>query len=136
MRPINSKQDIEELSDEGTIPEKVIAHIHDYYKRVRSCYGADYDPITSGCIVLLEEGDPLTDPIFLEEKLSIRGGQNLVNIIKEFVDYDLDANLFDVLVIFSADYALTYLIPNEAWVGKELLNQLMTFKNYDGNSNE
>lgn len=130
MRAINTEQDIEALSDEGIITEKVIAHISDYYKRIRSVYGVDYDPIASGCIVLLEKNDALTDPIFLEEKLSIRGGQNLVSVIKEFVDYDTNSNLFDVLVIFSAGYSLTYLIPNETWIGEELLNHLLTFKNY------
>lgn len=131
MRAINTEQDIKALSDEGVLPEKVIAHISDYFRRIIDVYGVDYDPIESGCIVLLERGDPLTDPIFLGEKLTIRGGQNLVSIIKEFVDYDTDSNLFDVLVVFSADYALTYLIPNETWVGEELLNQLATFKNYE-----
>ena len=134
MRAINTEQDIQALSDEGAFSEKVMAHISDYYKRIKSVYGVDYDPIESGCIIVLEAGDPLTDPIFLEERLSIRGGQNLVSIVKEFVDYDTDSNLFDVLVIFSANYALTYLIPNEAWVGEELFNQLVTFKNYAGNN--
>ncbi|MDR3587320.1 MAG: hypothetical protein P4L59_18695 [Desulfosporosinus sp.] len=116
--------------------DEAISRLGNYYKRIRSVYGVDYDPIESGCIILLERNDPLTDPIFLEEKLSIRGGQDLASIIKEFVDYDTDSNLFDVLVIFSADYALSYLIPNEAWVGEKLLNQLQTFKNYSGNNSD
>lgn len=128
MRAINTKQDIEALSNEGTLSEKVVAHITDYYKRITEVYGVDYDPIASGCMVLLEKGDPLTDPIFLET-IGIRGGQDLVSIIKEFVDFDSDANLYNVLVIFSADYAVTYLIPNEESVGQELLEQLRTFQN-------
>lgn len=129
MRMINTSQDIQALSDEGTVIKAVIAHIRDYYKRISEVYGIDYDPIASGCMRLLEEGDPLTDPIFLE-KIGIRGGQDLVSIIKEFVDFDCNANLYNVLVIFNADYALTYLIPNEEWVGQELLEQLQTFQNY------
>jgi hypothetical protein len=125
---INTTQDIEELSNEENVSEKVVAHIRDYYKRITEVYGVDYDPIASGCMVLLEKGDPLTAPIFLET-IGIRGGQDLVSIIKEFVDFDCDANLYNVLVIFSADYALTYLIPNEEWVGQELLEQLQTFQN-------
>lgn len=129
MREINTKQDIEALSDEGTVSKAVVVHIRDYYKRISEVFGVDYDPIASGCMVLLEEGDPLTDPIFLE-KIGIRGGQNLVSIIKEFIDFDCDAKIYNVLVIFSADYALTYLIPHENWIGKELLNQLSTFENF------
>ena len=135
MRAINTHQDIDALSNEGTFPQKVIEHIRDYYQKILEAYGVDYDPIASGSIVLLEEGDPLTDPFFLEEQLNIRGGQNLVSIIKEFVDYDVHSNLFDVLVILSADYAVSYLIPNEEWIGEELLKQLSTFKNYDSIDN-
>ncbi|HZK84989.1 MAG TPA: hypothetical protein VFC58_10000 [Desulfosporosinus sp.] len=100
-----------------------------------SVYGNDYDP-QEGFIVLIEKGDPITDEKFLEEKLYIRGGETLASIIKEFVDYDSESNLFDVLVIFSANIAITYIIPNEPWVGAGLLKQLQTFQNYRENNSD
>lgn len=134
MKTIKSQEDIEALSKEAP-SEEVIEHINNYFSCLMGVYGNDYDA-SEGFIVLLEEGDPITNKRFLEEKLCIRGGEDLVSIIKEFVDYDTNSNLFDVLVIFSADYALTYLIPNEPWVGEELLDQLLTFNNYSGNNSE
>lgn len=127
MKTIKSWSDIEALRKQA-LPEKVRMHITDYFKRLIDLYGDGYCP-HEGYIILLEKGDPLTDVLFLED-LGIRGGETLFSIIKEFVDYDADTNLFDVLVIFSADFAMTYLIPNEEWVGQELLNQLLAFRNY------
>jgi len=126
MKTIKSQTDIDTLQNEG-IPEKVIVHIRQYFKHVLEVFGGDYHSNESGWIILLQEGDPLTDPTFLEEELGIRGGRTLVSIIKEFVDYDAPSNLFDVFVLFNDDFGITFLIPKEAWVGGELLNELSTF---------
>ena len=134
MKAIRSLADIEALK-KGAIPGKVIAHISEYFKRMMSVYANDNNFQESGWLVLLETGDPFIEVTFLEE-LEIRGGQTLETIIKEFVDYDVESNLYDVLVIFSADFAMTYMIPNEPWVGAGLLKQLQTFQNYPGNNSD
>jgi hypothetical protein len=134
MKAIKSKQDIETLTKEGTISEKVIEHISDYFTRLLGVYGDEYDP-REGFLVLLEKGDPIFDKTFLEEQLCIRGGENLVSMIKEFVDYSSDVGLFTILVVFSSDFAMSYMVPDEAdWV--ELIDQLRTFNNDDGNNSD
>ena len=135
MKAIKSREDIKALQ-KVRYPGQYIAFIDHYFSRLMSVYGVDYRPNEEGYIILLEEGDPITEVTFLEERLEIRGGQTLETIIKEFVDYDVKSNLFDVLVIFSADFAMTYMIPNESWVGQELLQQLNNFQNYSGNNSE
>jgi len=136
MKAIKSNQDIEALTKEGTISEKVLECIRDYFTRLLGVYGDDYDP-REGYLVLLEKGDPIFDKTFLEEQLCIRGGENLVSMIKEFVDYSSNVGLFTILVVFSSDFAMSYMVPNEAdWAGQELIDQLRTFNNNDGNNSD
>lgn len=128
MKVIKSQNDIEALFKAG-FRDKVIQHVTYYFKHILEVYGADYDPHESGWIVLLEDGDPLNDQVFLEEKLGVRGSRNLVSIIKEFVDYDCASNLFDVFVLYNDEFGMTFMIPNENWIGEELAHQLRTFSN-------
>jgi len=133
MKTIKSQTDIDALRKDG-IPEKVIVHIHQYFKHVLEVFADDYHPNESGWIILLEEGDPLTDLTFLEEQLQIRGDRTLVSIIKEFVDYDAPSNLFDVFVLYNDNFGMTFLIPKETWIGDDLLNQLTAWDQDTGNN--
>lgn len=123
MKSIKSQSDIEALQKAG-LPEKILKHVSQYFKHILEAYGEDYSPQAHGWIVLLNEGDSLTFE-----------GVDLKNTIKEFVDYNSDSNLYDVLTI-STDFAMTYMVPNEPWVDKELLQQLETFQNYQSNNSE
>jgi len=123
MKTIKSQADIEDLKNLG-YPQKVIDHINQYFQKVQDAYGEDYCPQDHGWIILLTEGDPLTYE-----------GVDLISIIKEFVDLDYPSNIFDVLTV-NNDFGMTFMLPNESWVGKELLEQLKTFQNYEGNISE
>ena len=135
MKHIKSLADIETLK--GTnIPEKVLVHIRGYFKTMMQLFGNDYDPKELGWIVLLEEGDPLTDSTFLEEELGIRGGRTLITIGKEFVDFDSESNLFEVFALYNDEFGMIFLIPNDDKMGEELLQHLRTFKNDPGNNSD
>ena len=86
-------------------------------------YENDYNSQESGWIILLEKGDLLTDVTFLEEDLGIRGGRTLVRICKEFVDFDSESNLFEVFALYNDEFGMIFLIPNEDWIGVELLGE-------------
>lgn len=129
MKAIKSREDIKALQKVG-YPEHYIAFIDDYYSRLISVYGADYKPDEEGYIIMLEEGDPITDKQFLETKLCLRGGEDLVSVIKEFVDHDIKEEIFTILVVYSSDFAMSYMVPDrEDWFGQQLINQLQSFQN-------
>lgn len=135
MKNIKSLGCIEALK--GTsVPEKVLAHISEYFKWMMKLLGNGYNPQELGWIILLEKGDPLQDVTFLEENLGIRGGRTLVSIDKEFVDYSADTNFFEVFARYNNQFGIIYLIPNEDWLGEELLNHLRTFKDDPGNNSD
>lgn len=133
MKNIKSLADINQLK--GTnIPENVVAHIRRYFNWMMELFGNDYNPQEVGWIVLLEEGDPLEDVTFLEEDLGIRGGRTLLSICKEFVDFNAESNLFEVFALYNDEFGKVFIIPNEEWLGDELLHHLRTFKNDPGTS--
>lgn len=133
MKNIRSLADTEVLN-ETNVPEKVIEHICDYFKWMTKLYGYDYNPLEFGWVILLEKNDPLTDIAFLEKDLGINGSRTLVSIEKEFVDYRVDTNFFEVFARYNDEFGMIFLIPNEDYIGQELLSHLRTFKNDSGNS--
>lgn len=127
MKAIKTREDIESLK-KANLSVRVIAHIEWYYNRLSELFD-NYVPEDYGWTVLIEEGDPITDAKFLEDELKIRCNQTLVKILKEYVDYELESNLFTVLALFSDDFGMTYMIPKEEFIGRELLDQLSKFAN-------
>ena len=127
MKAIKTEEDIE-LLKKANHSEKVIDYIGWYYHRLFELFD-HYVPKESGWVVLIEKDDPLTDTKFLEDDLGIRCNQTLVTVLKEYVDYDLESNLFTILVLFSDDFGMTFLLPKEEWIGEELLQQLTKFAN-------
>lgn len=111
-------------SEDNNIPEKVKAHITDYFKRVIKLIGENYDPEESGWSVLLEKEDPLIDVTFLGKEPGIKRRRTLISCVKEFDDYNMEPDTIDVFVLYNDNFRMIFLIPKESWIGEELLNQL------------
>lgn len=127
MKTIKTREDIDALR-KSNLPEKVIAHIEWYYNRLVVLFD-NYVPEDYGWTILIEKDDPITDATFLIDKLNIRFNQNLVSILKEYVDFAPESNLFTLVCLFTDDFGMTYMIPNEEFIGADLLNQLTKFAN-------
>lgn len=117
MIVIKELDDIHALRAEGQ-PPHLVGLADRRFRELTAAYadcGATFDPEEHGPIVIIERGDDVRD--LSEIGLNPEDG-GLLGAIKEAVIHHQGA--YEVLVLYSNDYGVIFLCPDELWLDAEL----------------